>query len=668
MPGAKQKIIAAAAQVVFLVAMEQESVMVVGYSTGGWGATNLLKDVKFLIPSNEEDDLSVPVPPSLIYDVNGIAITKILQNINSIFSKQELMPPNTLKEHRNALLGSLFEGVDANAVHGLFPNIAVNTLKKAQRQDYRSAGLFTSKNKPNKKKQKLSKVEKEITQEQLHGVLEQNSSTNVAYYKDDSELMHKYYSIFHEVVTKLRSAGAKNIPNQPRCKRTLFCRLLKGMNLVRRVQPHNCPHCTNLKIARTELPIVERELTACTSEEARASLLAQQAVYLKSIHVGELHNLRNAHQRGKAVDLRENMPFDTMTCYMDYLSWYTNTGKINDLVLTLERRLNASQPDCERSYVDYVSAVENTKHDSYYTTFCLKHFITQSGFVLEEGKPKKKRLIFICDNGMMSHQVVYTATKLGEEHGIQIEFLCLCPHHAWSLCDAHGGRVKSLLKRALGANEYPTAQELRDALETGIKKTRVFMVDPVDTEALDRDWFQKLRSVAGFSSFGHLVCTGTGLFHAHALYQVNEKPTPPPGAADASLGATYIFGDMQGWVDQTRCLRCSKYLGRQVFMSGHNCLFPRHRSTEQKQYDSDDESQSVAVEEGGVRFDAQGDRLWEVESIHDKQNDPASGRVQYLVKWRDWEGQEDEYEWKLHSDIKDTCKDLIADFNRSRRS
>ncbi len=43
-----------------------------------------------------------------------------------------------------------------------------------------------------KHQQKLSKAEKEITQEQLHGVLEQNSSTNVAYIKDDSELIHKY--------------------------------------------------------------------------------------------------------------------------------------------------------------------------------------------------------------------------------------------------------------------------------------------------------------------------------------------------------------------------------------------------------------------------------------------------------------------------------------------
>jgi hypothetical protein len=53
--------------------MDQDSdfVMVVG-----------CKDVKILIPSNEEDDLSVPVPPSLIYDVNGIAIAKILQNIS----------------------------------------------------------------------------------------------------------------------------------------------------------------------------------------------------------------------------------------------------------------------------------------------------------------------------------------------------------------------------------------------------------------------------------------------------------------------------------------------------------------------------------------------------------------------------------------------------------
>jgi hypothetical protein len=103
-------------------------------------------------------------------------------------------------------------------------------------------------------------------------------------------------------------------------------------------------------------------------------------------------------------------------------------------------------------------------------------------------------------------------------------------------------------------------------------------------------------------------------------------------------------------------------------MSGHNCLFPRHRSTEQKQHDSDDELKSDASEEGGVRFDAQGDRLWEVESILDKQKDPTSVRVQYLVKWRHWEGQEDEYQWKLHTDIKDTWKDLIAEFNRSRKS
>ncbi len=176
-----------------------------------------------------------------------------------------------------------------------------------------------------------------------------------------------------------------------------------------------------------------------------------------------------------------------------------------------------------------MSALENTKHDSYYTTLCLRHFITQSDFVLEEGKPRKKRLIFICDNGMMSHQVVYTATKLGEQHGIQIEFLCLCPHHAWSLCDAHGGRVKSLLKRALGANEYPTAQELRDALETGIKKTRVFMVDPVDTEALDRDWFLLFRpfGVHRHRSFPR-PCAVPGQREAHTPTRCCRLPLAQP--------------------------------------------------------------------------------------------------------------------------------------------
>lgn len=271
---------------------------------------------------------------------------------------------------------------------------------------------------------------------------------------------------------------------------------------------------------------------------------------------------------------------------MDFVSWYTNTGKINDLVLTVESRKDRSSLDVDRQYVDYVASVEGMKHDHFFTTFVLKHFITESGFVLDRhGKPIKEKLVLICDNGMMSHEVVYTATKLGEEHGLKIEFLCLCPRHAWSLCDAHGGRVKSLLLRQLLDDQYPSSEEMTAALESGIRRTRVFMVDPIDEEGLTENWYQPVRRVEQFSQFGHIVCKGTGIFHAQSYYNGKDDYGGVEPNSGAPPPVTYIFGDMQGWETNHRCLRCSRYLGKQVF-SGHGhsdvCLFSKSQKKSQK--------------------------------------------------------------------------------------
>jgi hypothetical protein len=105
---------------------------------------------------------------------------------------------------------------------------------------------------------------------------------------------------------------------------------------------------------------------------------------------------------------------------------------------------------CGRRYLDYIASTEGLPHDQYFCSYMLKHLVEKSGYFLKaDGSLLKDSLIILCDNGMMSHEFVYTATKLSEMYGLVIQFLCLCARHGWSLCDPHGGKVRGILTREL---------------------------------------------------------------------------------------------------------------------------------------------------------------------------------------------------------------------------
>ena len=122
------------------------------------------------------------------------------------------------------------------------------------------------------------------------------------------------------------------------------------------------------------------------------------------------------------------------------------------------------------------------------------------------------------------------------QSGIEIEVIALCPKHAWSLCDSHGGAVKQQVKRADIRDEYPPSEsELKQLLEDGIRSTHCYPQDRIpiqhikDTLFFNRDP-NDISQVRGISEIGSITypvglrgdLSLLGLVKARALVGVVE--------------------------------------------------------------------------------------------------------------------------------------------------
>ena len=108
----------------------------------------------------------------------------------------------------------------------------------------------------------------------------------------------------------------------------------------------------------------------------------------------------------------------------------------------------------------------------------------------------------MSDNGrpFLTRFSCLTESYIQEEYNIAIEAIPLCEYHAWSLCDSHGGVVKSKLKQAEIAEGYPvTISQIREFLEEHIRGTIVLPQICIPVQHINETYYSKFR---GFANVG----------------------------------------------------------------------------------------------------------------------------------------------------------------------
>ena len=169
----------------------------------------------------------------------------------------------------------------------------------------------------------------------MQSFLENKSGTLKAtfYWADtDHALWQVYFKHFKQVQKKYPKAKLRS-------EQTFFKRVMSTLSLVHKKQPHNCPYCTDLKAARVEAQrrnamwAFEQEgATQADCETHQAAMKDLQ----RRIKIGIEHKIRDRVQRSWTQKKRENLRAGELLLWMDFVSWYNDGGKTNDLVMVLE--------------------------------------------------------------------------------------------------------------------------------------------------------------------------------------------------------------------------------------------------------------------------------------------------------------------------------------------
>ena len=137
----------------------------------------------------------------------------------------------------------------------------------------------------------------------------------------------------------------------------------------------------------------------------------------------------------------------------------------------------------------------------------------------ENGNRRWDTIYRVSDNGtpFMNRFSCLTESYLQVKYGMKTIVLPLCQYHAWSLCDSHGGAVKSNMKRCEIKDEVPdTLDGIKILLETEIERTFVFPQDKIPVATIDCELYarfggyNKVGPVPGLSDVGHITYLGFG--------------------------------------------------------------------------------------------------------------------------------------------------------------
>lgn len=224
----------------------------------------------------------------------------------------------------------------------------------------------------------------------------------------------------------------------------------KKLNLIFSYKPHPCPVCDTFRPTLKTYNILSALLKEVETEHDRKSIQGRLGPIQAHLRILKEHLDKYRAQRGELRLLEKTtIPPGTVLVYEDFCSCYQADGnKMANLILTLVYYENGQK---RIEYYDTFSSGSQTvdqlgdpdkrgKQDKYmYREVWLNH--------LNNGVFKRFHTIIKSgDNGgsLKNYDTFYFSSMIWETYQIRVLWFTLCPHHAYNLCDPHGGRNKDL--------------------------------------------------------------------------------------------------------------------------------------------------------------------------------------------------------------------------------
>ena len=540
--------------------------------------------------------------------VHAAVANLVLNNVKTLL---ELLAPVEGPRRKNSakrpLLNVLFKGlrplgkeaVEFVGTHVLPPTIAVGTLKSylTNTPTVLAHSIFSQPQVETIKKVGQYVGEGLVCKKVLEGCgrLEQRSGANNAtlFRSSTIEEMWGDYVNLYDSVKKEAAAKCIVVPDQPRSKKSFWYSVMRSVRVLKKSQAHGCPICLKVKGDEAEVARLESRLEMAMDTEEEMVRMRLTVSQLKwDLRYAAFHVTRRHHQREASQRIRKQLGEGEQLWFIDYVSYYSLHGrKQNVLVLEVERKVDGI---VEHFYYDFIA---NAPHDGYFTTAALKeHFAAH--------RPKKRVMIF-CDNGMVSGMFLMCLSILGVQYELEIHLCPFAAYHAYSLCDAHGGHFKPLLKNAAMRNVEVNLKLMKKNVEAVCKNTTVTELN-IDRAQLDSEFFgdHEPRAIEGVRTAGHIKFLPT---KGHLLWRyligrpVDVKSLLPELKASGDSSAdwpTWLFWDCSGAPSEgASCRSCTAYHCRPVSKArGHVCLFQRRKGGSKKKTGEERVAAAMAID------------------------------------------------------------------------
>lgn len=607
----------------------------------------------------------------------------VLNNVVSLINEKL----SCRSSFRGPLIRYLFEGIDHSKVHELLlKKNDEKTIREFMKTDFPFSTIFDPQI-VHKRHEHVSADEKEQTTIVMEGFFLQKSGqrsgtrfTTLSFNDLYEEYSRQYPRIRDAVLERGRQLKLRG-----RCMKTLFYRVLHDLNIYRVKQPHSCPHCNELRTMQLQnitLPELEVKMISQDSSRRRQFYEKQIARIHRRLEEIPLHQKKMELQRKHYQDIRDNIEHDQCILVMDFVSWFFTKNpetdsdqgnKCNDLVVTMEYKKNGG---LFREYIDFPCLTRPNKHDHFFFGQVMYFLFFKCDLFTMNGKPRWKRIYRVSDNGgpFKSYAALYVESFIARTLDISYEVITLCPYHAYSMCDQHGGLVKRRLTYAELNSKFPyDDQDMKKLLET-LQNTTCFPQKVIDRDFINEYFYNVIGGFKNVLSFKCLRNVG------HIRYingSSDDKSswghmftrilcgTPDPWHFELPKGflqPSWTCQTINGWGDVKICQRCSSLHGQTV-VGEHECVVTekRVRRTARKEppqvtHENDDVDASesdglsdVSVSSNEKSEIGEGEIVKDyLESIIDHGQN-VNGPVLYRCHWYEFPSSDDT--WQLESTI-----------------
>lgn len=378
----------------------------------------------------------------------------------------------------------------------------------------------------------------------------------------------------------------------------------KKLNLIFSYKPHPCPVCDTFRETLRQYNTLSAILKMAETEHDQKSIKGRLGPIQAHLRVLKEHLDKYRSQR-RELNLLEKtvIPPGTVIVYEDFCSCYQADGaKMANLILTLVYYENGEK---KIEYYDTFSTGSQTvdqlgdpdkrgKQDKYmYREVWLNH--------LKNGVfDRFHTIVKSGDNGgsLKNYDTFFFSSMLWETHQVRVLWFTLCPHHAYNLCDPHGGRNKKLfltLERQKGGALGTPEQHAAAVNAKGFQNTKTAQVVHVNRKPDEiymppGDYKKRKSDVYGIQS---ICVTFPEVPNIHELSANPETSIRWPGlgmvtntlgreeGADSDLddslqstnsghGVAFLDIRLAKYPNKKKCISCSDVFGYTVLEEEHD--------------------------------------------------------------------------------------------------